>query len=117
MTTIEVKPTKPWAATPADRVRDLAILLGAILASYLLVAATPMKGKLAYFFTFFFFYMCATAGYKLVTRGNMAAKDALVNSIVALGAVSPAIRATPKIIAVIKPLLAAGITIMATVRH
>ena len=88
MTTIEVKPTKPWAATPADRVRDLAILLGAILASYLLVAATPMKGKLAYFFTFFFFYMCATAGYKLVTRGNMAAKDALVNSIVALGAVA-----------------------------
>ncbi len=88
MTTIEVKPTKPWAATPADRVRDLAILLGAILASYLLVAATPMKGKLAYFFTFFFFYMCATAGYKLVTRGNMAAKDALVNTIVALGAVA-----------------------------
>ena len=88
MTTIEVKPTKPWAATPGDRVRELAILLGAILASYLLVAATPMKGKLAYFFTFFFFYMCATAGYKLVTRGNMAAKDALVNSIVALGAVA-----------------------------
>ena len=88
MTTIEVKPTKPWAATPADRVRDLAILLGAILASYLLVAATPMKGKLAYFFTFFFFYMIATAGYKLVTRGQMAAKDALVSSIVAIGAVS-----------------------------
>ena len=88
MTTLTVKPTKPWAATPADRVRDLAILLGAILASYLLVAATPMKGKLAYFFTFFFFYMIATAGYKLVTRGQMAAKDALVSSIVAIGAVS-----------------------------
>jgi phosphate transport system permease protein len=88
MTTIEVKPTKPWAATPADRIRDLSILLGSILASYLLVAATPMKGKLAYFFTFFFFYMIATAGYKLVTRGQMAAKDALVSSIVAIGAVS-----------------------------
>jgi phosphate transport system permease protein len=88
MTTIEVKPTKPWAATPADRIRDLSILLGSILASYLLVAATPMKGKLAYFFTFFFFYMIATAGYKLLTRGQMAAKDALVSSIVAIGAVS-----------------------------
>jgi phosphate transport system permease protein len=88
MTTKTIKPTKPWAATPADRIRDLAMLFGAILASYLVVAATPMKGKLAYFFTFFFFYMCATAGYKLVTRGNMAAKDALVNSIVALGAVA-----------------------------
>ena len=32
--------------------------------------------------------MCATAGYKLVTRGNMAAKDALVNSIVSIGAVA-----------------------------
>jgi phosphate transport system permease protein len=88
MTTLTVKPTKPWAATPADRIRDLSILLGSILASYLLVAATPMKGKLAYFFTFFFFYMIATAGYKLVTRGQMAAKDALVSSIVAIGAVS-----------------------------
>ncbi|MSZ50965.1 MAG: phosphate ABC transporter, permease protein PstA, partial [Actinobacteria bacterium] len=88
MTTLTVKPTKPWAATPADRIRDLSILLGSILASYLMVAVTPMKGKLAYFFTFFFFYMIATAGYKLVTRGQMAAKDALVSSIVAIGAVS-----------------------------
>ena len=88
MTTIEVKPTKPWAASRADRVRDLAILLGAIFASYLFVAATPMKGKLAYFFTFFFFYMIATAGYKLVTRGQMAAKDALVSSVVSIGAVA-----------------------------
>jgi len=88
MKTVEVKPTKPWAATPVDRLRDVGILLGAILASYLFVAATPMKGKLAYFFTFFFFYMCATAGYKLVTRGNMAAKDALVSSIVSIGAVA-----------------------------
>ena len=88
MTTVEVKPTKPWAATPVDRLRDVGILLGAILASYLFVAATPMKGKLAYFFTFFFFYMCATAGYKLVMRGNMAAKDALVSSIVSIGAVA-----------------------------
>ena len=55
MTIIEVKPTKPWAATPADRFRDIVILLGAIVASFLFVAATPMKGKLAYFFTFFLY--------------------------------------------------------------
>jgi phosphate transport system permease protein len=88
MTTIEVKPTRPWAASRADRIRDLAILLGAMFASYLFVAATPMKGKLAYFFTFFFFYMIATAGYKLVTRGQMAAKDAFVSSVVSIGAVA-----------------------------
>lgn len=88
MTQIQVKPTKPWAASRADRIRDLAILASAILASYLFVAATPMKGKLAYFFTFFFFYMIATSGYKLATRGSMAAKDAMVSSVVSIGAVA-----------------------------
>ena len=88
MSTVTAKPTKPWAASRADRVRDIGILLGAVLASYLTVAITPMKGKLAYFATFFFFYMIATAGYKLVIRGTQAAKDALVSSIVAVGAVA-----------------------------
>ena len=88
MSTVTAKPNKPWAASRADRVRDIGILLGAVLASYLTVAITPMKGKLAYFATFFFFYMIATAGYKLVIRGTQAAKDALVSSIVAVGAVA-----------------------------
>lgn len=88
MSTFEVKPTKPWAASRADHIRNLAILLGAVTASYLFVAVTPMKGKLAYFFTFFFFYMIATATYKLFTRGQMAAKDALVSTIVSIGAVA-----------------------------
>lgn len=88
MSTVEVKPTKPWAASRADHLRNLSIFLGSITASYLFVAATPMKGKLAYFFTFFFFYMIATATYKLFTRGQMAAKDALVSTIVSIGAVA-----------------------------
>ena len=88
MSTVEVKPTKPWAASRDDHLRNLSIFLGSITASYLFVAATPMKGKLAYFFTFFFFYMIATATYKLFTRGQMAAKDALVSTIVSIGAVA-----------------------------
>ena len=56
-----VKPTKPWMATTSDRVRDGLIFLGSILASYLLVEATPMKGKLAYFFTFFLILTLANA--------------------------------------------------------
>ncbi len=88
MSTVEVKPTKPWAASRADHLRNLSFFLGSITASYLFVAATPMKGKLAYFFTFFFFYMIATATYKLFTRGQMAAKDALVSTIVSIGAVA-----------------------------
>ena len=51
MSTVEVKPTKPWAASRADHLRNLSFFLGSITASYLFVAATPMKGKLAYFFT------------------------------------------------------------------
>ena len=88
MSTVEVKPTKPWAASRADHLRNLSIFLGSITASYLFVAATPMKGKLAYFFTFFLFYMIATATYKLFTRGQMAAKDALVSTVVSIGAVA-----------------------------
>jgi phosphate transport system permease protein len=88
MSTVEVKPIKPWAASRADHIRNLSILLGAMIASYLFVAVTPMKGKLAYFFTFFLFYMIATATYKLFTRGQMAAKDALVSTVVSIGAVA-----------------------------
>lgn len=88
MTTTDVKPTKPWASTRTDRVRDFAIFSGAIIAAFLLVAVTPMKGKLAYFFAFFFFYMIATSTYKLFTRGQMAAKDAFVSSLVSIGAVA-----------------------------
>jgi len=48
-----IKPTKPWAATPKDRaITALSVILG-IATSLLVVAVTPMKGKLAYFFVFY----------------------------------------------------------------
>jgi phosphate transport system permease protein len=81
-----VKPTKPWVATPADRIRDGFIFLGAILASYLLVAATPMKGKLAYFFTFFLILTIANAANGFARYGFAAAKDAALKTLVGLGA-------------------------------
>ncbi len=80
------KPTKPWAARPKDRVRDGLLLLTALFASYGFVALTPMKGKLAYFATFFFFYALFTSGYQFYSRGSASAKDAAVNSIVLIGA-------------------------------
>jgi phosphate transport system permease protein len=46
-----------------------------------------MKGKLALFAAFFFFYMGLTASLKGIQRGSAAAKDALVNSVVAIGAI------------------------------
>jgi len=88
MTTVEVAvPTKPWKASSRERVRDIAIFAIALATSYLVVAATPMKGKLAYFGVFFLAYALLTSVFKATVRGSAAAKDALVNSLVAIGAI------------------------------
>ncbi|CAB4660863.1 unannotated protein [freshwater metagenome] len=87
MTTIPT-PRKPWAATPKDRVRDLAILIGALVFTYYFVEITPMNGKLAYFSIFFLVYATFSGTYQGIKRGSAAAKDAIVNSIVVVGAVA-----------------------------
>jgi phosphate transport system permease protein len=46
-----------------------------------------MKGKLAYFGVFFLAYALMTSVFKATVRGSAAAKDALVNSLVAIGAI------------------------------
>lgn len=85
--TISAVPTKPWKATTKDRGIDLVIFVGSLLISYIVVAATAMKGKLALFAIFFLVYMAFTASIKGFQLGNAAAKDALVNSVVAIGAI------------------------------
>jgi phosphate transport system permease protein len=82
-----VQPTKPWKASKKDRLIDSSIFAGSLLTSYLIVELTPMKGKLALFAMFFLVYMVLTASLKGIQRGNAAAKDALVNSLVAIGAI------------------------------
>lgn len=86
MTTIPT-PIKPWKATKQERAKDLGIFVLSLLASYLIVAATAMKGKLAIFAMFFLVYMALTASIKGFQLGSAAAKDALVNSLVAFGAI------------------------------
>jgi phosphate transport system permease protein len=81
-----VKPMKPWVATTSDRIRDGLIFLGSIVASYLLVEVTPMKGKLAYFFTFFLILTFANGANGLIRFGYAAAKDAALKTLVGLGA-------------------------------
>lgn len=81
-----VQQTRPWVATPSDRIRDGLIFFASILASYLLVAATPMKGKLAYFFTFFAILTLANALNSFLRYGFSAAKDAAVKTLVGVGA-------------------------------
>lgn len=86
MTTIPT-PIKPWKATKQERAKDLGIFVLSLLVSYLIVAATAMKGKLALFAMFFLVYMALTASIKGFQLGSAAAKDALVNSLVAFGAI------------------------------
>ena len=86
MTTIPT-PIKPWKATKRERLIDVSIFILALLSSYLIVAATEMKGKLALFVVFFLAYMLFTASIKGFQLGSAAAKDAIVNSLVAFGAI------------------------------
>ena len=80
-------PMKPWKATKKERATDISIFFLALLSSYAVVAVTPMKGKLAIFIVFFLVYMLMTSSIKGFQLGSAAAKDALVNSLVAFGAI------------------------------
>ena len=84
---VTVTPTKPWKASKRERLTDVAIFLVAIFTSFVIVALTPMQGKLAYFAIFFIAYALLTSIFKATQRGSAAAKDALVNSLVAIGAI------------------------------
>ena len=80
-------PGKPWASTPQARVKDAALFLAAIILTVATVELTPLKGKLAYFFSFFIFYALITAISQYIARGKAAAKDAIIKTVVVLGAV------------------------------
>ena len=86
-TVITAVPTKPWKASKRERVLDIGVFLVSIVSSYGVVAVTPLKGKLAYFVIFFIAYAALTSIFKATQRGSAAAKDALVNSLVAIGAI------------------------------
>ena len=60
MTTIPT-PGKPWAATPQARIKEALLLVAAIVITVATVELTPLKGKLAYFFSFFIFYALITS--------------------------------------------------------
>ncbi len=81
-----VKPTKPWVASPRDRFRDGLIFIGALATSFAIVEATALKGKLAYFFTFFIILTIANGVSALLRYGLPAAKDAALKTLVGLGA-------------------------------
>lgn len=79
------KPARPWRPSPRERLINFSLLLGAVLTSYLLVATTELKGKLAYFFLFF----AALAIFNLVrgaiTRDWMNGRDQFFSIVMLLG--------------------------------
>jgi phosphate transport system permease protein len=95
-------PTKPWAKSPQDRILGLIFFLAAILFSYFFVAATELKGKLAYAFIFFVAYAVITSTHSFIIRGPQAAKDSFVSTLVALGAVATVIPIASILFTVVK---------------
>jgi phosphate transport system permease protein len=79
------KPGKPWTATPRQRLITAGIYLSAALVSYIVVAVTPMKGKLAYFAVFFLASIAIDFAVNYFQRGVASAKDAIARGFVTVG--------------------------------
>lgn len=79
------KPSKPWTATPKQRLITVGIYLAAAIASFVIVEVTPMKGKLGYFIVFFFASIAIDFTASYVQRGVASAKDAIARGFVTVG--------------------------------
>jgi len=88
MTTKEstaVKPGKPWRATPLQRATTASIFIGSIITSFIIVAVTPLKGKLAYSGMFFIAFVVFDFVYARLTQGKSAGTDSVFRGFVILG--------------------------------
>jgi len=86
MSTSTVKPMKPWAATPRDRAMTMTSVLLAALTTFVIVAGTPMKGKIAYFFVFFISWLVIDSLFVLRKAGAKGVKNGLAEKLAFLGA-------------------------------
>lgn len=77
-----VSPKKPWAASRVDRLKTLGVFLFSVAFSYGVVAATPLKGKLAYVFVFFITYLVIDFATNYLKGGRPAAVDSLFRGFV-----------------------------------
>ena len=87
MSTTQVKQTRPWAASPMDRAMTALSVLISALTSVLIVAITPMKGKLAYFALFFIAWFIVDSIFIIRKKGAKGVRDGLAEKITLLGAV------------------------------
>ena len=79
-----VKPKKPWAPSAKDRSENVGIFLAAVLISFGTVAATPLKGKLAYAAVFFVAYLVIDYFVNFTKGGRAAATNAVFRALVTI---------------------------------
>ena len=78
---------RPWAATPKDRlITGSAVVISALL-TILVVAVTPMKGKLAYFAVFFLTWFIVDSFFIARRNGSKGVRDGLAAKVTLFGGV------------------------------
>ena len=81
-----VKQTRPWAASPLDRAITASSVVLAAIISISVVFATPMKGKLAYFFVFYISWILVDSVLMYRKSGNKGVRDGLAAKVTLFGA-------------------------------
>jgi len=87
MSTTQVKPTRPWAATPRDRILTATSVAISLVLTVAVVLGTPMKGKLAYFFVFLISWLAVDSLFVVRKFGAKGVRDALAAKITLYGAI------------------------------
>ena len=87
MNSSPVTPIKPWAASPRDRLMTLTSVLAAVVTTIAIVAATPMKGKIAYFFVFFISWLAIDSFFVLRKAGSKGVRNGLAEKLALFGAI------------------------------
>jgi len=85
MSTTLVKPMRPWAPSVKDRAMTTLSVALSILTSVIIVAITPMKGKLAYFTIFFIAWFVIDSIMIIRKSGSKGVRDALAAKITFIG--------------------------------
>ena len=79
-----VTPQKPWAVSKSERIQNIGIFVASVVLSYVTVAITPAKGKLAYIAFFAIFFSLASGLSGWLKFGRRAAADAFIKTVIAL---------------------------------
>ncbi len=86
MTTIQVKPQRPWKATPRDMGTTAGVILLSALASLLLVLGTGLKGKIGFMVCFILISTILQVVVGVRKFGRKALGDNIASSLIYVGA-------------------------------